>query len=45
MIFLIRILALVGTMLIVMNACGRGETITPTARIDGPALIFFYTDP
>ena len=45
MIILARVLAILGLTILVMSACGSSESAAPKATVDGPALIFFYTDP
>ena len=36
--------ALITLMLIILSGCGSTGVTAPPATINGPALIFFYTD-
>ena len=39
-----RTLGLFGCILVVLTACGFSASPTPTASVNAPALLFFYTD-
>lgn len=45
MFILARVLVLLALVVVGLSGCGSRETMAPTAAVEGPALIFLYTDP
>ena len=42
--FIGMLVPLFGVVLMVLAACGGSESSTPMVPVNGPALLFFYTD-
>jgi hypothetical protein len=42
---LAHVLVLPALVVVGLSGCGSRESAAPTVAVDGPALIFFYTDP
>lgn len=35
---------LLTVILVMLSACGGGQSVAPPQAVEGPALLFFYTD-
>lgn len=44
LIFVARMMTLLGLMTVTLSACGSSQATTPTTAVVGPGLLFFYTD-
>ena len=44
LIFIARMMTLLGLVAVALSACGSSQAITPTTAVVGPGLLFFYTD-
>jgi hypothetical protein len=44
LIFVARMMTLLGLVAVALSACGSSQATTPTTAVTSPGLLFFYTD-